>query len=128
MRQRTGPGNHRRGSVSVFVLIVILLMAGIILARARHTITVHRQSRIDEYHLQSELLADAGIRLARSAWETTPEAWEYDWILPPGTVHQTKSGRVRITTTSDGVCSVEAQYPVEMEHPPRVTRTKDFAK
>jgi Tfp pilus assembly protein PilX len=128
MRSRIHNSTKQKGSVSVFVLVVIALMAGLLLARAKNTISRHRHTRHDAQHLQTTQLANAGMRIAERAWQDSTEPFQFEWELLPGTVHQTNSGRVTIVTTADGDCTVVAQFPTNVDLPFRVTRTQGFSQ
>lgn len=127
MKHHVRQHNQRRGSVSVFILVVIVLMSGILLARARHTVAQHRQTRNEQQHLQTRFLADAGIQIARDAWRSSPTTFQLDWIIPSGAIHQTNSGLVTIRTTATGECTVVAEYPVSADFPSRISRTEKLS-
>ena len=118
----------RRGSASAFVLVVLVVMVGLMLTRARHTIAMHRQTGNEQLRLQAEKLAEAGIQRAQLAWQSAPQPGKFEWEFPPGRLHQTNSGRVVIITNASGVCTVEVAYPSNRDLPYRVTRTQELSQ
>ena len=128
MRHSDRQTSSRRGSASVFVLVVVVLMSSLLLARARNTVAQHRQTRNEELHLQTTKLADAGLQIARQAWRSSAEPFQLEWEVEPGTIHQTNSGQVTIVTEASGLCTVIAAYPSNQDLTFRVTRTQEFSQ
>ena len=120
-RQSRLTKNDRRGSVTVFALVTLLIVSALLAQFARRVLMERRQLRQEILHLQAEKLADAGWRLAQES-RSKDASWNgITWIVPPGEIHQTNSAEVIITIQED-TCTVVARYPSNIDIPFQVTR------
>lgn len=120
--------SNRKATVSVMVMLVLLLLMGLIVSQVRRVLGDHRQVNKDLYHLQAEHLAFAGLQKAAAAWTAQDSYTGEQWLIPPGTVHQTNTGSVLISVSADGQCQVVSRYPTNHEIPFQVTRTQRLSK
>lgn len=129
VRDRVSTRIRRRcGSISAFVLAVVVLMSGLLLAHARGVIAKRQQIRQDVRYLQTQKLAEAGVLLAGvlsadRADTESDDGQEWNWNLAPGSIHQTNSGRLTISMTETGDYSVRATWGLDDARPLRVTQT-----
>jgi len=112
---------HRRGTVTVLVLVVILIGSVMIAQLVRRALLDARQTANNLLHLQTQELADAGEYRAQQSWRDSQEWAGETWKLPPGKMHQTNEGEVVITVV-DNVATITARYPVNFSNPIQITR------
>ncbi len=92
----------RRGTILVFVLAVLALVAFMFAAMTRQVLLDHREVVLAQGRLQAVWLARAGLELAAARLESDP-AWGGETWIVLGSELAGKSGRVscRIETTAD---------------------------
>lgn len=118
---------RRRGIVSVVVLIVLMLITTMIAQYARRALGDRRQTRLEMQHQQTIQLAEAGLRRALAKVAADAEFQSETWQVPAGVIHQTNIGSVEISV-QDGQATVVARYPVNVDHPAKVTKTAVIKK
>ena len=113
----------RRGAVTIVALVVLMILAGLIAQQVSRALSDRRHSRQQVLHLQTEKLAEAGLKLAATSHAADPAWTGTTWKVPAGVIHQTNSAEVTINV-QDGTCTVVSRYPANNEIPFQVTRTR----
>ena len=116
-------GQSRRGAVTIVALVVLMILAGLIAQQVSRALSDRRHSRQQVLHLQTEKLAEAGLKLAATSHAADPAWTGTTWKVPAGVIHQTNSAEVMITV-QDGTCTVVSRYPTNNDIPFQVTRTR----
>jgi len=116
---------RRDGVVSVVVLVVLMLVAGLIAVYAKRAVSERRQMQLELRQQQAIQLAEAGVlrfqqRLKQST-ESTSDAESDVWEIPAGVIHETNSGSVQVTVENN-TATIVARYPTNSPYPARVTR------
>lgn len=113
----------RRGAVTIVALVVLMILAGLIAQQVSRALSDRRHSRQQVLHLQTEKLAEAGLKLAATSHAADPAWTGTTWKVPAGVIHQTNSAEVTINV-QDGTCTVVSRYPTNNDIPFQVTRTR----
>lgn len=119
--------DRRRAVVTVMVLVVLMLMAGILAQLVRRAVADRRQIRQESYQQQTIELAFAGVLRVTAKHQTDGEYSGEIWNVPVGQIHQTNSGQVEISVDGDTAVIV-ARYPSNLEHPVQVTKTVSLSQ
>ena len=114
--------SRRAGIVTVMVLLVLILIAGLIAEFVRRAVADRRQFRAEHQHQQATLLVEAGIRRLRASRTADDSYAGETWQIPAGVVHDSNTGSVEISI-ADNTAVVTASYPANQDIPFRVTRS-----
>ena len=126
--QLASPTSHpRKGGIAVVAMVVLLVSSLLITQYIRRAVNDRNHVKAEVERLQALSLADAGVALAEKAILKDPAWTGTQWDLPPGTLHQTKSGSV-VISVSDGSCTVIARYPANSSSPVQITRKVSLTK
>jgi len=124
--RHTHPG-HRRGVVVVLAIVVIMICSGVMAQLARRALLDRRQAEENLLLMQTQELAQAGIRRAKVAVNKAPGWTGETWALAAGQIHQTNEGEVVIKVIDQRV-TVVARYPVNHPNPVKITRSTSIAR
>jgi hypothetical protein len=124
----------RRGAVMVFALIALLVASLMIGSLMRTASKSHRQLKRDEYRLQANFLADAGVQRALRLLQQDPEFQTGEWNISSEQLVPGRSAHVQMTVTTDPdnpaerIVSAVARYPMEQSDFVRITRQIHISK
>ena len=113
---------RRSGMVTALVIVLLMILVAIV-SQFMQRVVRDRHQMLRQFHLQQAMqLATAGEFRLRILLKQQPDIQNHTWELPPGTIHQTNSGRVQINLR-DGTATIVARYPSNDETPVQISRT-----
>lgn len=123
--QKPLPRHNRRGTVSVVVVVLLMLILGMVAEYTRKAIADRRQIRTQQEHQQVQELARAGVlRLQQQRLQDA--TWQGEiWQVPAGSIDQTNSASVTISV-QDNTGRIVVRYPLEADYPQQLTRLIDL--
>lgn len=130
---RVSTGHTRRGGAVLVVALICLLLVTVLAASLTRTVLLQREQVIrDEWRLQAEWLADAGIDRAVARRNADPEyageEWRPEWndSGPLGDVRITLAGEESVDGELTVRISVTADVPPDTTDRARVQRTLEI--
>lgn len=118
---------RRRAVVTVMVLLVLVLLAGLLAEFVRRGVSDNRQMRRELHQEQAQQLVLAGVDTLNAKLAADASYSGETWILAAGTIHQTNIGQVVISINGDSA-RIVATYPTNLDHPIQVTKTVRISK
>lgn len=116
----TRQSSRRRGTVTVVVAVLLMLILGMVAEYTRKAVGDRRQIRVQQQQQQTRELAQAGLlRLQQRRLQNADYAGE-SWQVPAGFIHQTNSASVTISVQDD-TARIVARYPLEADFPQQMT-------
>lgn len=115
------PVLHRRATVTVMIVVVILIISGLVAQFARRAVQERRQVVEELQERQTSELVTAGIRRAQHQHRLDPEWSGETWTPTVGAGSRTNPSEV-VITVQDGIATVVARYPVNQPLPIQMTR------
>jgi Tfp pilus assembly protein PilX len=119
---------HRRGSMLVIVMVLLLVVAGVVGALVQVLHVERQQIRSHDARLQTAWLAEAGLERAAARLRDAAGYEGETWTVPASSLGGTHGGRVEIRVERVAASpqlrriSVTADYPADPERRKRRSR------
>lgn len=122
--------HSRQGSILVAALVCLALVTLIMLSVFKTSLSQRHQIRLEQQHVQAELLAESGLEKAVARLTTNPKYTGEQWTIEPSQLDSHNSALVKITvekTEKQQSIGIHVTYPKDSLKSSRATRQLTFA-
>ena len=119
--------SDRQGSILVAALVCLAIVTLILLSVFKTSMSQRRQIRLEQQHIQAELLAESGLERAVAKLKSNHDYVGEEWSIDAKQLDTRNSGAVKITVVKQDdrhVITAESVFPKQSESPKQTRSTR----